>query len=322
MTKRKKRLKPDTVLKRYWDNNEQFADLFNAVLFRGNAVIKPEDVENMDTESSSIVEHREFAESITASRDNIKICKKFSVIGTEFILLGIESQEHIHYAMPMRVMGYDYSAYKKQYDKNAVKYKKAKGMTEEEFLSKMKKTDKFFPVITIVIYYGDKVWDGAKSLHGMLDIPKGLEKYVNDYHVLLVEVGNNDLVLHNINNKDLFALFRILLDEKITTNEAKKKAIEYSEEHKTDKEVIVTVAGATNSRIDCNVLEKGEKTMCRVFDEIAKENEAIGEAKGIIETGFEFGASESDILTRLQNKLNVSLQMAQEYLEMFGKQAI
>ena len=62
--------------------------------------------------------------------------------------------------------------------------------------------------------------------------------------------------------------------------------------------------------------------MCTVFDEIAKEGEVKGRASEIIETGFEFGFSESDILSRLQKKLNVSLQVAQEYLAMFGKQTV
>ncbi len=30
MPKKKQDLKPDTVLKNYWNNKEQFADLFNA----------------------------------------------------------------------------------------------------------------------------------------------------------------------------------------------------------------------------------------------------------------------------------------------------
>lgn len=42
-----------------------------------------------------------------------------------------------------------------------------------------------------------------------------------------------------------------------------------------------------------------------------------GEARGIIETGFDFGLSESDILNRLQQKMNISLQTAQEYFNMF-----
>lgn len=326
MAKKTKDLKPDTVLKNYWNDNEQFADLFNAVLFEGKQVIKPEELEDVDTEESSVLEHREYAETIKASRDNIKIQKKSTVFGVEFVLLGLESQEHIHYAMPMRVMGYDYGSYKKQYDSNAKKYKTAEGMDEDEYLSRMKKTDKFIPVITIVVYYGEKEWDGATSLHEMLNIPQEMTKYVNDYKMLLVEARKNDLTLHNMNNVDLFHLLQIILDRSISKKEAMKKAIQYSEEHKTEKSVIMTVAGATNSKIDYNAFEKGDGDMCTLFEEIAKESEVKGEIKGraveIIETGFEFGLSENDILDRLQNKLNVSLQVAQEYLKMFGKNTV
>lgn len=102
-----------------------------------------------------------------------------------------------------------------------------------------------------------------------------------------------------------------------------KKVIDYAREHKVDKSVIMTVAGATNCKIDYNALsEKGDFDMCTLFDEIAKENETKGEAKGIVETGFDFGLSENDILKRLQEKLNLSLQMAQEYIKMFGKQTV
>ena len=47
-----------------------------------------------------------------------------------------------------------------------------------------------------------------------------------------------------------------------------------------------------------------------------------GRAEEIIETGFEFGLSEQDILTRLQNKLDISFQAAQEYLFRFRKQTV
>lgn len=35
----RKRLKPDTALKEYWEDNERYADFFNAVLFGGREVI-------------------------------------------------------------------------------------------------------------------------------------------------------------------------------------------------------------------------------------------------------------------------------------------
>ncbi len=192
MAQKKQDLKPDTVLKNYWRNNDRFADFFNAVLFEGRQVIKPEELEDIDTEESSILEHREFTESIQTSRDNIKIQKKSTAYGIELVMLGMESQEHIHYAMPMRVMGYDYSVYKKQYDINADKCKGVKDLNGDEFLSGMRKTDKFTAVITVVVYYGEKPWDGARSLHEMLNIPEEMKKYVNDYRMILVEARENN----------------------------------------------------------------------------------------------------------------------------------
>ena len=40
MAKKIQDLKPDTVLKNYWSDNERFADIFNAALFDGSPVIK------------------------------------------------------------------------------------------------------------------------------------------------------------------------------------------------------------------------------------------------------------------------------------------
>ena len=48
------------------------------------------------------------------------------------------------------------------------------------------------------------------------------------------------------------------------------------------------------------------------------EGRSEGRAEEIIETGYEFGLSEQDILERLQKKLSIPLQKAQEYLLMFG----
>lgn len=53
-----------------------------------------------------------------------------------------------------------------------------------------------------------------------------------------------------------------------------------------------------------------------------EEGRIEGRAEEIIESGFEFGLSEKDIVARLQNKLEISLQMAQEYLLRFRKQNI
>ena len=113
-----------------------------------------------------------------------------------------------------------------------------------------------------------------------------------------------------------------MLNTNIPKKEARQKAIQYSEEHNTDSSVIMTVAGATGSNIDLDKFEKGDMRMCTFVEEIRKEGreegikEGIkeGRAEEIIESGYEFGLGESEILKRLQHKLNISMQAAQEYL--------
>lgn len=53
----------------------------------------------------------------------------------------------------------------------------------------------------------------------------------------------------------------------------------------------------------------------RIKDEGIKE----GRAEGIIEAGVDFGLSDKEILDKLQIKLNISLQMAQEYFSKYRK---
>lgn len=73
MARKTQNLKPDTVLKNYWNDKEQFADLFNAVLFDGEQVIKAEELEDADTEESNVLEHREYAGSMQRVSKHLEI---------------------------------------------------------------------------------------------------------------------------------------------------------------------------------------------------------------------------------------------------------
>ena len=49
-------IKNDTISKDFWRNNEHFADLFNAVLFGGEQVVKSDNLEEMDTDVSGVMQ--------------------------------------------------------------------------------------------------------------------------------------------------------------------------------------------------------------------------------------------------------------------------
>ena len=189
----------------------------------------------------------------------------------------------------------------------------------------MKREDKFAPVITIVIYYGNEEWDGAKRLHEMLKIPTALLPFVNDYGLNLVEARSSEFIFHNKNNKDLFELTKILLEKNSVTKEIRQKVEAYCREHEVDHSVIRMILAALNGKMDYEkVKEDGD--MCTVFEEIRAEGKMEGRlsgiedgAKGIIQMGKEFKLSNDNILMRLQENFGISLEDAKKYLDKFSK---
>lgn len=321
MTKKDKGVKPDIILKTYWNNNEQFADFFNAVLYGGREVIRAQELKERDTESSVVLQVDDEGNGFEAARDLFKVVMCSPSV--EYVLLGIENQEVIHYAMPLRDLEYNTYSYHKQYERIKEKYPEKKGLAGAEFLSHMKKTDKFIPVITVVIYYGEEPWNGARSLHEMLDLPEELKPFVNDYKMNFVEAGNTDLVFHNKNNRDLFNLLKLVNDNNKQSRVKREEVNAYINKNHIDKTVANVIGSTSGLKIELNESE-GESVMKTLFRDIKKEGEIEGEirgkAKGIIEMGFEFGLSEEDILNKLEIKLNISKEAAQEYLDMYGKQ--
>ena len=188
MTKVTTKITPDTILKNFWKDNKRFADLFNACFFDGKPKLNPDDLTEVDTDISSLLQFHGYAETVKRIVDVVKK----SAYGVDFVILGIENQSKIHYAMPLRHMLGDAFSYLKEYNEIAKKYKDEKPRgTPDEFLSKMKKTDRLHSVLTICIYYGETPWDGPRSLIDMLDIPEAFKPLISDYKFNLIELRNN-----------------------------------------------------------------------------------------------------------------------------------
>lgn len=308
--KKSPKLSPDVILKKYWNDNARFADLFNAYFFHGNEIITAEELTELDTDMSDTLNHKDFVETSKAARDIIKVAKKSSKSDINFVILGIENQEYIDYSMPVRVMNYDSISYKKQLQQIALSNKNNPTLNQNEFLSKFKKTDKLVPVVTIVIYYGDKPWDGAKSLFEMFNFSdEAIIKLANNYRLNLLEVKNNDFKFHNKYNIDFFNLMKIILDNSLPKKDAYDKAIKYAEENKTDNSVILTVAGATNAKINYAKMNGGN-AMCTLFDEIAAE----ASIKTYIQTCREFNVTEEELIQKLITKFNLTKEEAKDYI--------
>ena len=61
--------KNDTISKDFWRDNAHFADLFNAVLFGGEQIVKPDNLEEMDTDVSGVIMADDYKLSLGRFRD-------------------------------------------------------------------------------------------------------------------------------------------------------------------------------------------------------------------------------------------------------------
>lgn len=94
------KLKPDIIFKEFWRRNDCFASLFNTVVFEGEEVIKPEELSELDTDVSNIVEFNEYKETLSRARDVVKK----AAYSIDFVIMGLENQCKMHYGMPLRVV--------------------------------------------------------------------------------------------------------------------------------------------------------------------------------------------------------------------------
>ena len=168
----------DTVTKEYMRGNRVFADAFNYLIYGGEQVVKPALLQELDTTEIAIPfaldeEENTTEEAVQKYRDVLKSTVIMQDAKASYILLGVENQTDVHYAMPVRNIIYDALQYGKQVSEVAKKHKNqsdGKRHNRGEYLSGFYKEDRIRPVITLVIHFGANKWDGPLSLYEMMDL--------------------------------------------------------------------------------------------------------------------------------------------------------
>jgi hypothetical protein len=176
---------------------ERFADVFNYFIYEGKEVIESGKLHELDPTVIALPYGDEgISDSIQKYRDVLKYLSAMYDDHAAYLLLGIENQSNVHYAMPVRNMLYDAGQYAKQVETASAFHRKKlqnepknerKKVSGDEFLSGFYKDDRLLPVITLVIYWAPGAWDGPRSLHEMLSVKdKELLALVPDYRINLI----------------------------------------------------------------------------------------------------------------------------------------
>ena len=190
----------DTITKEYMQNKATFADAFNFFLYDGKDVIKPEQLRPLDTTAIALPYSDDGKPSpVQKYRDVLKMVTAMSDGNAAYLILGIENQSDIHYAMPVRNMPYDALQYAAQTDDIAKEHRRVndKAQNSAEFLSGFYGNDKLLPVITLTILWNGDEWTAPRSLFDMLTVEdKSILRFMSDYKLNLIspaEISDNEL---------------------------------------------------------------------------------------------------------------------------------
>ena len=243
--------------------NDVFADIVNVLLFEGKQLVQEKELEQESPDSIYKVDGKLHE----LKRDVAKYWKHNNI---RIALVGLENQIETDKYMPIRVMSYDAAAYRQQllnqYETDPETGKKVK----------KKSTDPIYPVVTMILYFGNIPWKKYKTLLEIVEVPDELKPFVSNYNTNIFEIAWLSKEQVELFKSD----FKIVADYfvQVRTNKDYKPS---PQKIKHVHEVLQLMAIFTNDKrfeeIQNLYIKGEESTMCEVLDRIVAQGEARGE---------------------------------------------
>jgi len=210
--KRRHMGKQDITQMKFFRDTKRFADIWNGLAFNGRQVVKWDELEEISPVGLAVnkeLKTKKTADIVMARTGN----------GERLAILIAENQLNIDYSMIVRVLLREVMEYDRQVseivkkNRDGLKTVKDQPSTAGEYMYQFKKTDRLRPVSTLVLYWNSEPWDGAKTLHELVDFT-GCEEMMEiaaDYKLNIVNldtVQNGDEIFQNRDVKDVVNLYQ------------------------------------------------------------------------------------------------------------------
>ena len=260
----------DIITKKYISQNDRFADLCNHVLFDGRRVILPEQLKEKDVTELGIPFTEKGLVTVERIRDVLKSCAAKTADGIAYLIIGVENQSDVHYAMVIRNMVQDALSYAAQVEAKVKEHREKKDLKGNEFLSGFAKEDFLVPVITITVYWNSGGWDAPRTLHDMLRVKdKDLLQYVPDYRMNLV-------VPEEITDFTKFQTELGPVFDFLQRSDDVEKTREFLEEKKEQafylsRDAVRVLNACVNAGLQLESEEGGDEDMCRGIQGLVEE---------------------------------------------------
>ncbi len=286
--------KIDARTKKYLSDNKRFADIVNYYIYDGEQMVKPDDLHEMDTNEITFPYgegDNDSSDIIQKYRDILKGACVMTDDEVTYLIIGMENQSEVQYAMPVKDMLYDAEQYAKQVSAIAKRHRSDKRhnkkITSGEFLSGFYKDDRLVPVVTIVVFWSADEWDGPMDLHSMMGTQNAnILKFIPNYKINLLSPYN---IKDNEFDKFKSSLAEVLKYIKYSNDEnALKNVLENDKVYENiDRETAELIRDVTGSNLK---FEDGKEqiNMCKATEAMerrAAENRAKEIAKAFLEMG-------------------------------------
>ena len=308
--------KIDTEAKAYLSNKERFCDIFNFWIYDGKNVIKPDDLNELDTTALAIPYGNKARKHVQKYRDILKLYAAKHDEQAIYMILGLEVESKIHYAMAVRAMLYDALSYTNQVELITEQRRKDKPkQTYHEFLSGLGKNDRLKPVITIVLNLSGKYWDGCRSIHDLLAVKdEQILQFVPDYKLNLLSPDLLDEQDFDKFRTSLGAAMQFLKHQHDDNMDWIQNNKRMQTIDRNTADFIQTTTGT-----DLHLKDKDEVIdMCKAWDNSMKQAEAKGEAKGIkaaIAMAKSLSIGQPQVIEQLMKSFNLSHEQALEAVQ-------
>ena len=245
------------------DYNDVFADIVNNLLFDGRELVKENELEN-----AAAVSGLKLGGGLHAQeRDTLKLWKRSAVILAAF---GFENQSQPDPTMPLRILSYDGAVYGSQVSRYHGERNKRQPVSP------------FYPVISLVLYFGPGPWRGPKTLRDCFpNLPAELEPLVPEYPLRVAEIGS----LSPEQVKRFKSDFRFVADFLVQTRAGGDYVPPDAKIVHVDEtlRLMGAISGDNSFEQAVNALEaegKEEVSMCEVVQGFVNQGRAQGLAEG------------------------------------------
>ena len=272
----------DTVTKDYMNDPRIFADAFNYLLYSGRQVILPEKLHSIDTTMIGIPYGADGTViPVQKFRDNMKCLSAMTDEHAAYMILGVEDQSDIHYAMPVKDMVYDSLHYASQVEEAARSHRREVGkkVSSGEYLTGFYKEDRLIPVITLVVYFGPDKWDAPVCLHEMLSVTdKEILAFVPDYKINLITpegMSDEELDMFRTSLREVLMFIKYSKDKKQLKEHVENDPAFKNVEQKAGQ-VINVLTGVDFKMNECEEYVD----MCQAMREIREDERREGREEG------------------------------------------